>query len=111
MVRRLDEAALLGCRELTAVDPGLESLVNLNTPGDYARARARPAPEITVASRAEAGGAARPARAATLAQAAAAAGPGLPPAATVRGSGDTTAVRTDDDEFPLVSGDEVRFGA
>jgi molybdenum cofactor guanylyltransferase len=109
-VRRLDEDALLGCRELAALDPGLESLINLNTPEDYARARARPAPEITVASGAPAGGAARPARAATLAQAAAAAGPGLPLAATVRGRGATTAVRTDDGEFPLVSGDQVRFG-
>ena len=111
VVRRQGEAALLGCRELAAVDPGLESLANLNTPADYARARARPAPGITVASGAEAGGAGRPARAATLAQAAAAAGLGLSRAATVRGSGDTTALRTEDGEFPLVSGDEVRFGA
>lgn len=41
-VVRLDEAALLADPELAAADPGLESLVNVNTPAEYAAARRRP---------------------------------------------------------------------
>jgi molybdenum cofactor guanylyltransferase len=47
-VARLDEAALLGDPVLADLDPGLDSLVNINEPDDYRQARARPAPEITV---------------------------------------------------------------
>jgi molybdopterin-guanine dinucleotide biosynthesis protein A len=47
-VSRLDEAALLDDPVLAALDPGLDSLVNINEPDDYRKARARPAPEITV---------------------------------------------------------------
>jgi molybdopterin-guanine dinucleotide biosynthesis protein A len=43
-VRRLDEAELLDDAELARADPELESIVGLNTPIDYARARARDAP-------------------------------------------------------------------
>ena len=42
VVVRLDEAALLADPELAAADPGLESLVNVNTPAEYAAARRRP---------------------------------------------------------------------
>ena len=42
-VVRLDEAALGADPELAAADPGLDSLVNVNEPGEYRAARARPA--------------------------------------------------------------------
>ena len=41
-VRRLDAAALLADAALAAADPGLESLLNVNSPGDYRAARDRP---------------------------------------------------------------------
>jgi molybdopterin-guanine dinucleotide biosynthesis protein A len=47
-VTRLDDAALLGDPMLAARDPGLDSLLNVNTPDDYNAARQRPAPEVTV---------------------------------------------------------------
>ena len=47
-VRRLDADALLADPALAAVDPDLDSLLNLNEPADYEAARARPAPEVTV---------------------------------------------------------------
>ena len=40
-VRRLDESDLLADPELSAADPKLDSLLNLNTPQDYADALAR----------------------------------------------------------------------
>ena len=46
-VTRLDEAALREDPVLAALDPDLDSVVNVNEPGDYANARARPAPEVT----------------------------------------------------------------
>ena len=33
---------------LAALDPDLDSVLNVNTPADYEAARARPAPEVTV---------------------------------------------------------------
>ena len=47
-VRRLDADALLADPALAAVDPDLDSLLNLNEPADYEAARARAAPEVTV---------------------------------------------------------------
>ena len=47
-VRRLDADALLADPALAAVDPDLDSLLNLNEPADYEAARARPAPEVAV---------------------------------------------------------------
>jgi molybdenum cofactor guanylyltransferase len=47
-VAMLDEAALRADPVLAALDPDLESVVNVNEPADYQAARARPAPEITV---------------------------------------------------------------
>src|ERR671922_1927575 len=47
-VRRLDEATLLADPALAALDPGLDSVLNLNEPVDYEAARSRPAPEVTV---------------------------------------------------------------
>lgn len=44
----LDDAALLADPVLARLDPALDSLVNVNTPGEYLAARGRPAPEVTV---------------------------------------------------------------
>ena len=41
-VRRLDAADLLADPALAALDPDLESVLNLNEPGDYEAARGRP---------------------------------------------------------------------
>ncbi len=48
VVSRLDDATLKADPALAALDPELDSLVNVNEPADYAAARARPAPEVTV---------------------------------------------------------------
>jgi molybdopterin-guanine dinucleotide biosynthesis protein A len=45
---RLDDAALEADPLVGALDPGLDSLVNVNTPEDYQAARERPAPAVTV---------------------------------------------------------------
>jgi molybdopterin-guanine dinucleotide biosynthesis protein A len=47
-VETLDDAALKQDPVLAALDPDLDSVLNVNTPADYATARARPAPEVTV---------------------------------------------------------------
>jgi molybdopterin-guanine dinucleotide biosynthesis protein A len=47
-VETLDDAALKRDPVLAALDPDLDSVLNVNTPADYAAARARPAPEVTV---------------------------------------------------------------
>jgi len=43
-VETLDDAALKRDPVLAALDPDLDSVLNVNTPADYASARARPAP-------------------------------------------------------------------
>lgn len=45
---RLDEGALLADAALAAGDPQLDSVININTPQDYADALARPAPLVTI---------------------------------------------------------------
>src|SRR5229473_1111464 len=47
-VTRLDEAALRDDPVLAALDPGLDSVVNVNEPDDYRTAREQPAPPITI---------------------------------------------------------------
>lgn len=47
-VRTLDEDALLADRTLAAVDPDLDSVLNVNEPHDYEAARHRAEPEVTV---------------------------------------------------------------
>ncbi len=47
-VETLDDAELKRDPALAALDPDLDSLLNVNTPEDYAAARARPGPEVTV---------------------------------------------------------------
>lgn len=46
--RRLDDAALLSDPVLHAADPGLRSVLNVNDPAEYARARAAAPPTIEV---------------------------------------------------------------
>ena len=88
-VRRLDEAALLADPAVAEHDPELCSLLNLNEPGEYEAARARPAPKVIVVGRGDV-------RAATLG----AAGEG---AATINGR------PAGDPEEPLVAGDVIAF--
>jgi molybdopterin-guanine dinucleotide biosynthesis protein A len=47
-VETLGDGTLKQDPVLAALDPDLDSVVNLNTPEDYQAARARPAPEVTV---------------------------------------------------------------
>jgi molybdenum cofactor guanylyltransferase len=108
-VTRLDEAALRADPLLAALDPGLDSVLNVNEPADYRAARSRPPPEVTVHRfGALAGGHRGPrlVRAATVASAAAAAGVTLdgPVVAALNGDRVTT-----DGEVPLVTGDTVFF--
>jgi len=109
---RLDADALLGDPALAALDPELDSVLNLNEPADYEAARARPAPEVTVrvfgALRRSATVSGDPAlvTAATLAGAAAAIGLPLDGHVVAALNGDEI-VR--DPETPLVAGDAVSF--
>jgi molybdenum cofactor guanylyltransferase len=109
---RLDADALLVDPALAALDPELDSVLNLNEPADYAAARARPAPEVVVrvfgALRRAAAASADPALvpAATLAEAAAAIGLTLDGHVVAALNGDQI-VR--DGETPLVAGDAVSF--
>ena len=90
-VTRLDERALLADADVAALDPRLESLLNLNEPDEYAAALARPAPVVRVAGRGIV-------HAATLAQAGA-------------GRAILNGRSIDDPQEPLVAGDEVCFAA
>jgi molybdenum cofactor guanylyltransferase len=109
VVTRLDEAALRTDTALAALDPGLDSVVNLNSPADYQRARARPAPAVTLQRLgvlADGHPGPQPARAATVAGAAAAAGLALGSHVVVALNGDQI---TGDGETPLATGDVVFF--
>lgn len=109
-VRWLEEGDLLADRGLAAADPALDSLRNLNEAGDYAAARALPAPcariERLGARRAGRGRGHVGAKAATLGQAAAAADVALDDHLVAEVNGDQ---RSRDPEFPLAAGDTVRF--
>jgi molybdenum cofactor guanylyltransferase len=108
-VDRLDEAALLADPVLAALDPGLDSVVNVNEPADYTAARARPAPEVTIqrfGSLADGHRGPQPARAATVAEAAGAAGVALGTHVVAALNGDQI---TRDGETPLAAGDTVFF--
>jgi molybdopterin-guanine dinucleotide biosynthesis protein A len=107
---RLDDAALLHDPLLAAVDPGLESVSNVNDPDEYAAARARRAPEVTVE---RFGTLADPARrgphrvsAATVAEAAARSGLPLDRHVVAAVNGDHIA---GDHHVPLAAGDTVAF--
>jgi molybdenum cofactor guanylyltransferase len=120
-VTRLDEAALRDDPVLAALDPGLDSVLNVNEPDDYRKARSQPAPEVTVrrfgvlasaganasTGAGTAGRQPQVVRAATVAEAAAAAGVDF-------GGGHVTAALngdqiTRDGQTPLAAGDTVFF--
>ena len=109
-VLRLDDDALLADPGLRAADPTLESVVNINEPDDYATARARPAPRVTVecfgvlASRAGRGP--RSVHAGTVGAAARAVDLTLDRHVLAAVNGDQT---SRDSELPLLPGDTVAF--
>ena len=108
-VDRLDEKALLTDPVLAALDPGLDSVINVNEPGDYQAARARPAPEVTIqrfGPLADGHRGPEQLRAATVAEAAAAAGLELDRHVVAALNGDQI---TRDGETPLATGDSVFF--
>jgi molybdenum cofactor guanylyltransferase len=111
VVEQLDEGALRDDALLAALDPDLDSVMNVNTPADYQAALARPAPEVNVQLfGALAKGAGRSSqqaiRAATLGAAADAIGLVLDRHVTAALNGDQI---TRDGETPLVAGDTVFF--
>lgn len=110
---RVDRVAgdeLLTDPTLAAADPDLDSVLNINAPEDYAAARARPAPEITVERFGvlAAGGGRGPRRvqAATLGQAAQAVGLALDRHVVAAVNGDQIGR---DPHQALVAGDTVGF--
>ncbi len=110
-VETLDDAALKQDPVLAALDPDLDSVVNVNTPADYQAARARPAPEVTVqlfGTLAKGDGKSGPhaVRAATVGDAADAVGLLLDRHVTAALNGDQI---TRDSETPLAAGDSVFF--
>jgi molybdenum cofactor guanylyltransferase len=109
-VRELDERELLRDGGLADADPELLSLLNVNNPDEYERARARAAPPVTVR---RFGTLARGSnreplalRAATLSAAAAAAGVPLDRHIVAAVNGDQI---SRDPELPLAAGDAVAF--
>ncbi|MEA5362353.1 NTP transferase domain-containing protein [Amycolatopsis sp., V23-08] len=109
-VVRLEDEQLLDDSALKRDDPTLESVVNVNTPEDYAAARARPPAEVTVecfGSLARGDGhRPRQVPAATLGAAAEAAGLTLDRHIVAALNGDQV---TRDPLLPLVAGDAVAF--
>jgi molybdenum cofactor guanylyltransferase len=108
-VARLDETALRADPVLAALDPGLDSVVNVNSPADYQAARERPAPEVTVqrfGTLADGHRGPHQVRAATVAAAAAATGLALDGHVVAALNGDQI---TRDGETPLAAGDTVFF--
>ena len=109
VVSRLDEDALREDPVLAALDPALDSVVNLNEPADYQAARARPAPEVTIQRfgvLADGHHGPELVRAATIAGAAAAAGLELGGHVVAALNGDQI---TRDGQTPLATGDSVFF--
>jgi molybdenum cofactor guanylyltransferase len=109
-MRQLDAEALLADPMLAALDPDLDSVLNLNEPADYEAARGRPAPEVTVqrfgALRRAGGPSPETVQAATLGAAAAATGLALDEHVVAALNGDQI---TRDPDEPLASGDTVAF--
>lgn len=109
-VRELGEDDLLRDAELAAADPELLSVLNLNEPDDYERARSRAAPSVTVRRfgtlATNLGREPIAIRAATLEAAARAAGIALDRHVVAALNGDQI---TRDPELPLAGGDEVAF--
>ena len=108
-VVRLDEAALRADPVLAALDPDLDSVININEPADYAAARSRTAPEVTIqrfGALADGHRGPQTIHAATMAGAAAAAGLALGRHVVAALNGDQI---TRDGEMPLATGDTVSF--
>jgi molybdenum cofactor guanylyltransferase len=109
-VVRLDDAALRADPSVAALDPELDSVVNVNEPGEYEVARARPEPAVTVecfgAIAARTGSGPHAVRAATLARAAAAISLSLDRHVLAALNGEQI---TRDDHLPLTAGDTVAF--
>jgi molybdopterin-guanine dinucleotide biosynthesis protein A len=109
-VTQLDDAQLLADAALVRHDPTLESVVNVNTPEDYAAARDRPPPEVVVecfgALAKNGGHRPRTVRAATIGVAAASVGLALDRHVVAALNGDQV---TRDERLPLVAGDTVSF--
>jgi molybdopterin-guanine dinucleotide biosynthesis protein A len=108
---RLDDAALKADPLIGALDPELDSVVNINTPDDYEQARARPAPEVTVQlfgalARGDAARGPHSVRAATVNAAASAAHLTFDRHVTAALNGDQI---TRDGATPLATGDTVYF--
>jgi molybdopterin-guanine dinucleotide biosynthesis protein A len=80
---------------LAALDPDLDSVLNVNTPADYAAARARPAPEVTVQLFG------------TLAKGSNASGPHVVRAATVGGAADALGIVFDRHVTAALNGDQI----
>jgi molybdopterin-guanine dinucleotide biosynthesis protein A len=109
VVDRLDEDALRADPVLAALDPGLDSVVNVNEPADYQQARERPAPKVTIqrfGPLADGHRGPEQVLAATVAEAAAAAGLDLDRHVVAALNGDQI---TRDGETPLATGDTVFF--
>jgi len=109
-LRELTEDDLLRDHELSRDDPELLSVLNLNEPDDYERARARAAPSVTVRRfgtlATSLGREPMAVRAATLEAAASAAGVALDRHVVAALNGDQI---TRNPELPLAGGDEVAF--
>ena len=109
-VRELSENDLLRDPDLAAADPELLSVLNLNEPDDYDRARARAAPSVTVRRygtlATNLGREPIAIRAATLEAAATAAGVALDRHVVAAVNGDQI---TRHPELPLAGGDEIAF--
>jgi molybdenum cofactor guanylyltransferase len=109
-VRELSEDELLRDPDLADADPELLSVVNLNEPDEYERARARAAPSVTVRRygtlASSVGREPIAIRAATLEAAATAAGVELDRHVVAAVNGHQI---TRDPELPLTGGDEVAF--
>ena len=111
-VRVLDDAELKADPVLAALDPDLDSLLNVNTPDDYQAARRRPAPAVTV----QLPDGPRSVRAATVGAAAAAACLPFGPHVTATLASDRVTPgrsaggqATTDPAVPLAAGDTVTF--
>jgi molybdenum cofactor guanylyltransferase len=110
-VETLDDDALRQDPVLAALDPDLDSVLNLNTPTDYEQARARPAPEVTVQlfgvlAKGGRDSGPQPVRAATVGAAADAVGLTFDRHVTAALNGDQI---TRDGSTPLAAGDTVFF--
>lgn len=98
-VRQLDESTLLADARLAKADPGLDSVLNVNTPDDYRAARARPAPEVVVE------------RYGVLANKSGPRGPVRVRAATIGAAAEQVGLALDGHIVAAINGDQIRRDA